>query len=86
MDTNKKIVVTQVMIIRETPIDSVIADVFTFGLMFGLILANHKWLGGVWVVDFMMVLLALIAAEGMTKKSKFTFNSKEDAVKFLEEE
>ena len=59
---------------RESAIQSIISDVFSFGCLFGGFLINRYFLYGRWYIDFFLIycFFVLISARGKSKLNRFT--------------
>ena len=75
-EKTKTIVKTQkeVIYFRESAIQSVIADLTSFGLVVGGLLLNHTYLHARWYIDifFLFIFFVLISSRGANKAKRFT--------------
>ena len=84
MTTHPSTKKSDLVILRETPIQSIIADVFTFGCIGFLLYANHRWLGDHALVAVLLAVMAIISASAKGPIIKNTFTSKDDAIKHIQ--
>lgn len=69
---------------REGMVASIIADTFTFGLLFGSLAVNRYWLGDhVYIgITFLIMIFIFLIVRGKTKE----FHSVEELEAFVKEE
>ena len=74
---------SEVIIVQESIIESIIKDVMTFAMFGGLLWFNHAYLSGSTIIDILFIALVLIVL--ITKKSSIVFSgTKKDAIKHLQ--
>ena len=72
--------------IRESAIQSIISDVFTFTCLFAFFLGNKFFLGGRWYIDFFMFIMLHIVLLRRANNRLKTFSTNKELLDFLEEE
>jgi cell division protein FtsW (lipid II flippase) len=72
--------------IRESAIQSIIADIFSFGIFFIFLTVNYKLWEGETIVTVFLCILWLLVLTGKFSKSMKVFYKKEDLIKYLQEE
>ena len=72
------------IIVHETLIQSILADIFSFLTIAGLLLFNHYLLSGNVLIDLCFMFMAWIVMLSKGNKKMKRFNTKEEAIKFLE--
>ena len=73
------------IIVHETLRQSILSDIFTFCIIAGLLLFNHYLLGGNILIDLCFIFMAWTVIISMGNKKTKRFNTKEEAIKFLQE-
>lgn len=73
-----------VLYYRENLVQSVVADIITFGTLMGLFFANYYYLNNQAWTGVILTIMALMYIGGFRKANKFT--SYDDAIKYLEKE
>lgn len=73
----------EIMIIREKPIQSLLTDIFTFGILGFMLYANYKWFGNHSIGVFMFIVMIIISILAKSNKGVKTFHNKEDAIKHI---
>ena len=61
---------TEIIILEEKTISSIVKDVFTFLCLFGMFYLNHKYTDGAGIIDFSIVVFILFAMVGVDQKRK----------------
>lgn len=74
------------IIVHETLIQSILADIFTFAMIATMLLFNHYLLGGNVLIDLCFMYMAYIVIVSIGKKKTRRFDTKEEAIKFLQEQ
>lgn len=74
------------MIVNRTLMQSVLSDIFTFCIMAGLLSFNHYLLSGNIVIDLCFIFMAWTVIISIGSKKTKRFNTKEEAIKFLQEQ
>ena len=74
---------TEFIIIRESAIQSIVSDIFTFALLFGFCAVNHFWFADNQFTYFIQLLMvvAILFARSSNKRNKF--NTQQEAIDFL---
>lgn len=74
------------IIVHETLIQSILADIFSFLMIASLLLFNHYLLSGNVLIDLCFIFMAWTVIISMGNKKIKRFNTKEEAIKFLQEQ
>ncbi len=74
------------IIVHETLIQSILADIFSFLTIASLLLFNHYLLSGNVLIDLCFMFMAWIVMLSRGDKKMKRFNTKEEAIKFLQEQ
>ena len=74
------------IIVHETLIQSILADIFSFLTIASLLLFNHYLLSGNALIDLCFMFMAWIVMLSRGDKKMKRFNTKEEAIKFLQEQ
>ena len=74
------------IIVHETLIQSILADIFSFLTIAGLLLFNHYLLSGNVLIDLYFMYMAFIVMKSKGNKKMKRFDTKEEAIKFLQEQ
>lgn len=74
------------IIVHETLIQSILADIFSFTMIAIMLLFNHCLLGGNVLIDLCFMYMAYIVIVSIGQKKTRRFNTKEEAIKFLQEQ
>ena len=74
------------IIVHETLIQSILADIFSFLTIASLLLFNHYLLSGNVLIDLCFIFMAWTVIISMGNKKIKRFNTKEEAIKFLQEQ
>lgn len=75
-----------VIIVHETLLQSILADIFSFSMIALMLLFNHYLLGGNVLIDLCFMYMAFIVMKSKGNKKMKRFNTKEEAIKFLQEQ
>lgn len=75
---------TTVVVMREGLVQSVVADVITFGSLIGMFAANYYYLGNQAWSGILLSIMALMYVAGFKKSNKFT--SYDEAIAYLKQE
>lgn len=75
-----------VFIVHETLMQSILADIFSFTMIALMLLFNHFLLGGNVLIDLCFMYMAYIVIVSIGQKKTRRFNTKEEAIKFLEKQ
>lgn len=74
------------IIVHETLIQSILSDIFSFLTIALLLLFNHYLLSGNVLIDLCFIFMAWIVMLSRGNKKIKRFNTKEEAIKFLQEQ
>lgn len=74
------------IIVHETLIQSILADIFSFIMIASMLLFNHYLLGGNVLIDLCFMYMAWLVMVSIGQKKTRRFNTKESAIKFLEKQ
>ena len=74
------------IIVHETLIQSILADIFSFLTIALLLLFNHCLLSGNVLIDLCFMFMAWIVMLSRGNKKMKRFDTKEEAIKFLEKQ
>lgn len=75
-----------VIIVHETLIQSILADIFSFTMIALMLLFNHYLLSGNVLIDLCFMYMAFIVMKSKGNKKMKRFDTKEEAIKFLKEQ
>nr|DAK98962.1 MAG TPA: protein of unknown function (DUF2188) [Caudoviricetes sp.] len=75
-----------VIIIHETLLQSILADIFSFSMIALMLLFNHYLLGGNVLIDLCFMYMAWLVMVSIGQRKTRRFNTKEEAIKFLKEQ
>lgn len=73
------------LIVHETLIQSILADIFSFSMIAVMLLFNHCLLSGNVLIDLCFMYMAFVVMKSKGDKKIKRFNTKEEAIKFLQE-
>lgn len=68
---------------RESAIQSLIADTYMFGAIFGGFFANAFFFGGKWYIYGFFMFLSILIASARTKENYHRFTDKEELKDFV---
>lgn len=74
------------IIVHETLIQSILADIFSFLMIALMLLFNHYLLGGNVLIDLCFMYMAWLVMVSIGQRKTRRFNTKEEAIKFLKEQ
>jgi len=74
------------IIVHETLIQSILADIFSFLMIASMLLFNHYLLGGNVLIDLCFMYMAWLVMVSIGQRKTRRFNTKEEAIKFLQEQ
>lgn len=74
------------IIVHETLIQSILADIFSFTMIALMLLFNHYLLGGNVLIDLCFMYMAWLVMVSIGQRKTRRFNTKEEAIKFLKEQ
>lgn len=74
------------IIVHETLIQSILADIFSFAMIALMLLFNHYLLSGNVLIDLCFIYMAWLVMMSIGQRKTRRFNTKEEAIKFLEEQ
>ena len=74
------------IIVHETLIQSILADIFSFLMIASMLLFNHYLLGGNVLIDLCFMYMAWLVMVSIGPRKTRRFNTKEEAIKFLQEQ
>ena len=72
----------EIIIYKESLIQSIIADIFSFSILIGSFAINHFYIGSKFLAGILLILW-LIFIIGKASNRKNTFTNKQKAVDFL---
>ena len=72
------------IIVHETLIQSILADIFSFTMIALMLLFNHYLLSGNVLIDLCFMFMAFIVMKSKGNKKMKRFDTKEEAINFLE--
>lgn len=75
-----------IIIVHETLIQSILADIFSFLMIASMLLFNHYLLGGNVLIDLCFMYMAWLVMMSIGQRKTRRFNTKEEAIKFLKEQ
>ena len=75
-----------IIIVHETLIQSILADIFSFLTIALMLLFNHYLLSGNVLIDLCFMYMAWLVMVSIGQRKTRRFNTKEQAIKFLEEQ
>lgn len=75
-----------VIIVHETLIQSILADIFSFTMIALMLLFNHYLLSGNVLIDLCFMYMAFIVMKSKGNNKMKRFDTKEEAIKFLKEQ
>ena len=75
-----------VIIVHETLLQSILADIFSFSMIALMLLFNHYLLGGNVLIDLCFMYMAWLVMISIGQRKTRRFNTKESAIKFLEKQ
>lgn len=75
-----------IIIVHETLIQSILADIFSFTMIALLLLFNHYLLSANVLIDLCFIYMAWLVMMSIGQRKTRRFNTKEQAIKFLEEQ
>lgn len=71
------------IVIRETPTQSFLTDIFTFGSIIFTLYVNYKWLGNHGSVAFLLGIMCIMTVHVKTSKKVHKFGKKQEAIDFI---
>ena len=74
------------IIVHETLIQSILADIFSFTMIALMLLFNHYLLGGNVLIDLCFMYMAWLVMVSIGQRKTRRFNTQEEAIKFLQEQ
>ena len=74
------------IIVHETLLQSILADIFSFLTIASMLLFNHYLLSGNVLIDLCFIYMAWLVMMSIGQRKTRRFNTKEEAIKFLEEQ
>lgn len=83
---NDKPANTRIIYVREGAVQSMLSDLWTFGLLAGITHLNFTYWGGRWYLTLFIVFLWLVYISGRAQAKKREFWSREDVIKTLQDE
>ena len=75
----------QIIYYRESAMQSIIADTYTFGVLAFMLTINYKFWAGDWYVTIFLLVIWLLATPGRTM-SKMTYTDKTKLIEDLQRE
>ena len=76
---------SKISYIRESLVQSVLADIFTFGAMVGSFYFNEKFIGSGFMNGVILIMFIMFLINKANKNLK-TFKTNEELIKFLSDE
>ena len=73
----------EIIIYKESLLQSIVADIFTFGVLSGLMFFNHYILEDSKFAGFIFIILWLVFLSSKFNDRKKTFTNKDEAIKYL---
>lgn len=77
---------TKVYYVRESFVQSLLADMVSFGFLIGMFFVNEYWLSSKWYIDIFIMLLFFMLAIAKGSKRYQVFNSVEDLKNYLDKQ
>lgn len=74
---------SKIYYVRESAIQSIVADIFTFGTLIGLTTMNYAYWGGHWYFNVLIIFCWLSFTLGKARAKLQEFNSRSDLVDHL---
>ena len=74
------------IIVHETLIQSILSDIFSFLTITSMLLFNHYLLSGNVLIDLCFMFMVWLVMMSIGQRKTRRFNTKEQAIKFLEEQ
>jgi hypothetical protein len=68
--------------IRESVLESIFKDTYTFGCMFALWYLNHRFCGGSWIINLTVAIMVLFCVHSLYRKK---YTSKEATALLVEQ-
>lgn len=76
----------KIIYVRESAVQSIIADLFSFGTLAGVTTINFAYWGGRWYTTLFIFLLWLVFIGGRASQKQTRFNTVEEAIAHLQKE
>lgn len=76
----------RIIYVRESAAQSIVADLFTFGILIGITTLNFKYWGGHWYMGILIIFLWLVFVAGRAQGKKREFWSREEVIETLQKE
>lgn len=73
----------RIFYVRESAAQSIIADIFTFGLLIGITTINFQYWGGLWYFNILIIFLWLVFVAGKAKSKGREFTSRSELIDYL---
>lgn len=73
----------RILYVRESAAQSIVADIFTFGILIAIAHLNFTQWGGRWYMNIFVVFLWLVFVMGRARSRTTEFNSRSDLVDHL---
>ncbi len=73
-----------IIVYRESLVQSIIADIFTFGVLIGSFYINHIYIKSNFLSGILLIVW-LIFVMGKSNNRKFTFSEKQKAIDYINE-
>lgn len=83
MDKPKKQEEKRLLYVRESALQSIVADTFSFGILILITTLNFKYWGGHLYMGVLIVFLWIVFVAGRAKSKLREFNSRSELVDFL---
>lgn len=76
---------TKYIIIKDGLVRSIIADIFSYGVLLSSFWINERFINGNNVLDILLVVMFFIFVVGQVNARSDKFNTPEDAIEYLKE-
>lgn len=73
----------RIIYVRETAAQSIVADLFTFGVLIGVTTLNFQYWGGRWYFNILIIFLWLVFVAGRAQAKKREFGSRSEVIDTL---
>ena len=78
--TNKE---TEIIVVQESVIASLVKDTVTYGMIMGLMYFNHRYLNGNAFIDVLFIFIILLSIVVNGSKQVRKFKSRQEAIDYL---
>ena len=73
----------RIIYVRETALQSVLSDIFTFGILIGISTLHFVYWGAHWYMGILIVFLWLVFVAGRAQSKKREFSSRSEVIDTL---